>query len=267
MNNQPIGIFDSGIGGLTVANAILRHLPNERIVYFGDTAHLPYGDKSSEAIRGYCSRITEFLLDKECKLVVMACNSASSAAYLQLVRDFSGLVPIANVIDPVVEAIAARKDINKIGVIGTKATIRNGVYNRKLKKLRPDLVVKNQATPLLAQMIEEGFFNNNISRAVISSYLEKSHFEGIQGLILACTHYSLIKEDIEKLYKGNIEIFNTLDIVAENISNVLARREILSTEKTAENQFYVSDYTESFEETTKVFWGETIKLQLADIWK
>ena len=266
-DNRPIGIFDSGIGGLTVANAVLSRLPSERIIYFGDTAHLPYGDKSAQAIRNYATRITEFLLEKDCKAIVIACNSASSAAYLHLVRQFGEKIPVANVIDPVVEHVATRRDLNTIGVIGTKATTKAGAYPRKLKKLAPDLEVRSQATPLLAQMVEEGFFNNNISRAVINGYLSKSRFEGIEGLILACTHYPLIRDDIDALYASRVEIFDTMGIVADSVTELLRRRDLLASEASdLDHEFYVSDYTESFEETTRIFWGRPVQLKQADIW-
>ncbi len=264
-DDRPIGIFDSGIGGLTVANAILQRLPKERMVYFGDTAHLPYGDKSAHAIRHYAEAITLFLMEKQCKALVIACNSASAAAYLFLQRKYARHFPIFNVIDPVIDKVSSRKELHTIGVIGTKATIRSGIFPRKFRQSRADLVVRSQATPLLAPMIEEGFFNNTISRAVLQSYLGKPMFRNIQGLVMACTHYPLIRRDIEWFYNGkDIELFDTPAVVADEVARVMKQEGLLRHRKsTAENEFYVSDYTDSFEKTTRIFWGEKIHLQEA----
>jgi glutamate racemase len=268
-DDRPIGIFDSGIGGLTVANAILQRLPKERIVYFGDTAHLPYGDKSAKAIRHYAEGITNFLLAQSCKAIVIACNSATSAAYAQLLRRYGDQVPIINVIDPIIEEVAARPDLHTIGVIGTKATIRAGMFPRKFRLARPDLVVRSQATPLLAPMIEEGFFNNKISRAVLDSYLSKPLFKGIQGLIMACTHYPLIRPDIEALYAGkNVELFDTPGVVARAVAGRLEQHGLLRPRRSPlPHAFYVSDYTDSFERTTRIFWGEKVHLEEARLWE
>jgi len=267
MADQPIGIFDSGIGGLTVARAILERLPAERILYFGDTAHLPYGDKSSAAIRHYAERITDFLLERDCKAVVIACNSASAAAYGHLKRRFGERVPVFNVIDPVVEAVAARKELQRIGVIGTKATVRAAAYPRKLRRLRPMLKVGSLATPLLAPMIEEGFFNNNISRAVLASYLERPSLRRIQALIMACTHYPLIRDDIEAFYNGQVELFDTPSVVADAVAARLREDGLLRRRRSSKpHAFCVSDYTDSFAKTTRLFWGEAIHLEPVALW-
>jgi glutamate racemase len=168
--NKPIGIFDSGIGGLTVAKAIAEALPNETIIYFGDTAHLPYGDKSKESITMYSKRITAFLLAKGCKAIVIACNTASAHAYADLKKAYPK-VPILNVIDPTVDYCLTKYKKGKIGVIATRGTIKSRIYPRKLNKENPKLEVPQTATPLLAPMIEEGFFNNKISKTIINSYL------------------------------------------------------------------------------------------------
>ena len=170
-SSLPIGIFDSGIGGLTVANAIRKILPNEQLIYFGDTAHMPYGDKSPEAVKFYSLKIAKFLLDKKCKMIVIACNTASAHAFHELVHFLGERIPIINVIDPVVDLMVQKGNAQKIGVIGTKSTIRSDIYAKKFKAANPDIQVSSLATPLLAPMIEEGFFNNNISKTVINSYL------------------------------------------------------------------------------------------------
>ncbi|MEM9921712.1 MAG: glutamate racemase, partial [Bacteroidota bacterium] len=190
--NQPIGVFDSGIGGLTVANAIIRHLPKEQIVYFGDTAHLPYGDKSADAIRYYCIKISKFLLDQGCKMIVIACNSASSAAYNILLDFFEGQTLFVNVVDPLVQTVV-NKRFQKVGVIATKATVRSDIYRLKLLERQPNLKVASLATPLLAPMIEEGYAQNKIGQAILENYLSDTSLKDIEALLLSCTHYPLIR--------------------------------------------------------------------------
>jgi glutamate racemase len=266
-NKNPIGIFDSGIGGLTVANAIFKRLPHERILYFGDTAHLPYGDKSGDAIRYYCLRIVKFLLEKDCKMIVIACNSAASAAY-EVVQDFFGNQAIfLDVINPLVETVAEH-DYKKVGVIATKATIQTGIYAHKLNTLCPNLEVASLSTPLLAPMIEEGFIENNISQAVIHNYLSHGSLEGIEALLLACTHYPLIRKDIEAYFNHRITVFDSTDIVAKAVEDRLAAANLLNPSKSKpKHQFFVSDYTPSFEQTTSVFYGKQIELKHEPIWQ
>lgn len=262
----PIGIYDSGIGGLTVASAINKLLPAEQLIYFGDTAHLPYGDKSPEAIKYYSLKICKFLADQQCKAIVIACNTASSHAYTDLVEFMGDRMPIINVIDPVVETMTASGKYQKIGVIGTKSTIRSDVYARKIKEKDPTIAVASLATPLLAPMIEEGFFNNNISKTVIHSYLSAAKLKKIDSLILACTHYPLIRAEIDAFYNGKVGIINTAEIVAGHVKNRLQQAGILNDGQAAKHQFYVSDYTGSFENSTKLFFGEKIHLRQHPIW-
>ena len=266
--HQPVGVFDSGIGGLTVANAISRQLPNEQLIYFGDTAHMPYGDKSKELIRQYASRITEFLLNEQhCKAIVIACNTASAAAY-ELLRDqFKGSIPVINVIDPMIEAVIADGSIKKVGIIATKTTIASGVYQEKLSRRKPALNFSAVATPLLASMIEEGYYNDNISAAVLENYLSHEELKGIDALVLACTHYPLIKNEIAAFYNHKVKIFDSAEVVAAKLKWVLEKEGFNSDLKTTEDQFYVSDFTDSFEHTTKIFYSHQIQLQRCNIWK
>ena len=168
---RPIGIYDSGIGGLTVAQAITKLMPGEDIIYFGDTAHLPYGDKSEAAIQAYSVKIAEVLLKQGCKVIVIACNSASSAAYELLKEYVRKDAHIINVIDPMVDYVARHYSNNKVGLIGTKRTIASGVYAARVADAGKNISLKSLATPLLAPMIEEGFFNNQISHEIIAQYL------------------------------------------------------------------------------------------------
>lgn len=266
--NQPIGLFDSGIGGLTVAKAIKKILPHEKLIYFGDTAHLPYGDKSPDSIKYYAIRIAQFLLDNRCKMIVIACNTASALAY-DTVKDFIGKrALVVNVIDPVVKKINERHNLTRIGVIGTKGTIKSGIHAKKLTESNKNLEVHSLATPLLVPMIEEGFFNNKISRAVIDSYLSRPKLKKIDALILGCTHYPLIKNEIESVYHNKVLLIDTADEVAEYVYDLLKKNRLLNTSKKKPvHRFYVSDYTDAFEKNTNFFFNEKVKLEEARIWK
>ena len=263
--NKSIGIFDSGIGGLTVANAIQKVLPNEHLIYFGDTAHLPYGDKSEDAIRFYSLKISKFLLDQNCKMIVIACNSASSAAYSTLLDFFKGKALFVNVVDPLVNA-ALDKGYDNIGVIATKVTIRSNIYRDKIKHKQQKVNVYSMATPLLAPMIEEGFYQGKISHSVIDTYLGRNEFADIDALLLACTHYPLIKNEIEAYFDHKVDVLDSTDVVANSVIKLLKDENLLSPKRTKKNDYFVSDYTQSFEDTAKVFYGEEIKLETANIW-
>lgn len=271
---QPIGIFDSGIGGLTVARAIIKLLPNEQIIYFGDTAHMPYGEKSAEAIKNYSVKIAEFLKFKNCKMIVIACNTASAAGFKAVVKSTGMKDLIVNVIDPAAHYVVKNHYRQKIGVIGTKRTISSNVYAKRIESLDPLANVVQLATPLLAPMIEEGFYNNKISQTIINSYLSKSKLSKIDALILGCTHYPLIKAEIQKFYGKSVEVIDSSEIVAQHVKAVLEKHQLLnpitpskiSFGKKAQ-QFIVSDYTQSFEETSKIFFIEKVKLKQYNIWE
>ena len=266
MNNRPIGIFDSGVGGLTVAHAIKQILPTESIVYFGDTAHLPYGDKSAEAIRLYSKRITEFLLEHNSKVVLIACNTASASAFNYLKEEFEGKTILLDVIDPVVNHLQNR-NINKIGVIGTKRTISSGTYEEKLNKAMPSTTVVSLATPLLAPMIEEGFIFDDISNAIIKSYLSNESLSGIEALILGCTHYPIIKNQISKIFNFNVEVVDSAKIVSTVLRDILEKNKLLNTSGIVNDKFFVSDYTTYFEKIARMFFEREVNLSKVDIWK
>jgi glutamate racemase len=260
-------VFDSGIGGLTVADAIRKILPGESIIYFGDTAHLPYGDKAPESIRSYGIRIADFLLSQGCKMIVIACNTASSIAYETVKQHVGTRALVVDVINPVVQAVSKRRKLHRIGVIGTRATIRSDAYAKRITSLNPGMEVASLATPLLAPMIEEGFFNNKISRTVINSYLERPKIRKIESLILACTHYPLIKPEIEEYYKGKVDIVDSAEIVAEHVRKLLKSRKLLNTSRKGTHRFYVSDYTASSEKSTQIFFTGKVRLEKKNLWK
>lgn len=265
MKDQPIGIFDSGVGGLTVAHAIKQMLPSESLIYFGDTAHLPYGDKSAESIKQYSRKITEFLLENKAKAILIACNSASASAFDTLKNEFEGRTIIIDVIDPVVDYLAGR-NFKKIGVIGTKRTISSGTYEDKLKKMSPETEVISLATPLLVPMIEEGFIFDDISNAIIRTYLSDKSLTGIEALILGCTHYPIIKNQISKIFNFGIEVVDSARIVAARLRETLEANNLLNDSHGGEDLFYISDYTPYFEKIARMFFEEHINLKKADIW-
>jgi glutamate racemase len=250
-----------------VANAIHKILPNEQLIYFGDTAHFPYGEKSADSIKYYALRISDFLIKQNCKMIVIACNTASSVAYQIVKQQVGDKAMVVSVIEPVVSRVAALYQHGKIGVIATKGTIKSDVYAKRLKELNQSLQVASLATPLLAPMIEEGFFNNKISKTVINSYLERPKLKKIDALILACTHYPLIRPEIEDYYKQKVKIIDSAEIVAESVFNLLADKGLLNTAKTVKSKFYVSDFTESFASSTKIFYKGKIQLERFPLWE
>ncbi len=264
----PIGIFDSGIGGLTVANAVRQVLPNEQIIYFGDTAHLPYGDKSTASIQAYSIKICNLLLEKKCKVILIACNSASAAAY-DLVKAYVGTKAlVVNVIDPVVAYVGQQHAHQKVGLIGTKQTVFSNVYKKKIESLNLGIRLSSLATPLLAPMVEEGFFNNSISEHVIAEYLKDESLNEIQSLILGCTHYPLIKEQIDKFYQGKLDVIDSSLVVAEFLKQKMEQENLLHlTPKTKPHHFFVSDYTESFKHSTAIFFEEEVNLERYPLWE
>lgn len=264
----PIGVFDSGIGGLTVARALTQALPSEDFIYFGDTAHLPYGDKSVAAIQSYSIKITEMLLRQPVKAVVIACNTASAAAF-ELVREYAGTrALVENVIDPTVDYLAERFQGRTVGLIGTRQTVQSNAYLKRLQAKAPNVELHSVATPLLASMIEEGFYNNTVSREVIHTYLSHPDLQDIEALVLACTHYPLIAPQIRAYYEGrNIEVIDCSAIVADYVKRELEVQDLLNPqEESGKLQFYVSDYTRSFEESSRTFFGKEARLQLYPLW-
>lgn len=265
-SKQAIGIFDSGIGGLTVASAVHQLLPQETIIYFGDTAHLPYGEKSHDAIRYYSLRICRFLLENRCKAIVVACNSASTAAYEVLLEFFKDKAVFVNVVDPLVESCSTYS-YKKVGLIATHATVESKVYEKQFKKINENIQVHSLAAPLLVPMIEEGFVNNNISDSVIANYLSNPVLQDIEVLLLACTHYPLIKQEINKYYNFRIPILDSTDVTAQALKTKLEEQNLLNDLKETEDRFYVSDYSENFVKTTKLFYPDKINLERMNIWE
>ncbi|MGI4866474.1 MAG: glutamate racemase [Janthinobacterium lividum] len=266
---RPIGIFDSGIGGLTVARAVAQRLPHERLVYFGDTAHLPYGEKSTAAIQAYSVKICDVLLRQHCKLILIACNSASAAAY-ELVREYVGSkAVVVGMIDPVVAHVGQHYAGRPMGLIGTKQTVGSNIYRKKIDQLDLGVDLHALATPLLIPMIEEGFANGRVSEEIIRAYLDHPALQSIDALLLACTHFPLIKPQIDAYYQGRVAVLDPSDVVAATVAEALAARQLLveAAETAPMHHFYVSDFTRSFEESTRIFFGQEVQLEHYPLWE
>jgi len=266
VSSAPIGIFDSGIGGLTVAQAVKRELPGEQIIYFGDTAHLPYGDKSTAAIQAYSIKITQMLLEKGCKLILIACNSASAAGY-ELVREYVGKkAKVLNVIDPVIDYLREHYAGKRVGLIGTKQTVNSSVYEHRVEALNSGICLFSLATPLLVPMIEEGFINGEISEKIISKYLSDPVLERPEAIILGCTHYPLIKSAIQEFYDSQVEVIDSSEIVARALNAYLGYNNLYNRGIQEKDHFMVSDFTASFESSTKHFFGKEVHLEQVPLW-
>ncbi|GAA4384177.1 glutamate racemase [Hymenobacter koreensis] len=268
-DSRPIGVFDSGIGGLTVARAVRNMLPHERLLYFGDTAHLPYGDKSTAAIQAYSIKICDLLLRQQCKVILIACNSASAAAY-ELVREYVGSkARVLNVVDPIVQYVGKHYAGRTVGLIGTKQTVGSNVYRKKLDALGLGITLQALATPLLAPMVEEGFVHNAVSQSVVNNYLSDPALDDIEALVLACTHYPLIREQIVEYYQGRTDVLDPSDTVAAALKALLQAHglEAPPASRPPKHHFYVSDFTPSFEESTRLFFGQEVDLEHYPLWE
>lgn len=253
-----------------MAAAIKRKLPQLPIVFFGDTAHLPYGDKSTATIRRYTERIAHHLIeDWGCAGMVIACNTASAVAGRQL-RHRWKKHPVRwfDVIEPAVEMVARMADVRRVGVIATKRTTASRAYPRRLKRWKHIQYVHTLSTPLLAPMIEEGFFSNQISRTVIGWYLGKPALRHIDLLLLGCTHYPLIQQEIWSYYEGRVRVIDSAEAVAEEVAAWMSTYSVPNVNRSGEQPedvFLVSDYTHAFQKTAQLFFGEHITLRQAEI--
>ncbi len=258
---RPIGIFDSGIGGLTVLKEIQREIPSEDIVYFGDTAHVPYGTKSKETITRFSMDNVRFLQNFGVKLVIVACNTASSLSLDALKEKFQQ--PIIGVIEPGAKQALRVTKKGRIGVIGTKATIHSGTYEASLKKIDTSVKVYSQACPLFVPFVEEGWLEGEIVEKVARVYLEPLKAFGIDTLILGCTHYPLLSGVIRKIFGDGVKLVNSAEETAreaQKLLEALNSSEALSISETrgSEVRFYVSDEPESFRVLGERFLGKPI---------
>jgi glutamate racemase len=263
--DRPIGVFDSGMGGLTIAKEIKRLLPYESLIYYGDSKHLPYGDKSKEVITEYSVKITNFLLENNCKAIVIACNTATANSLKKVValaNDYN--VPVYDVISPVAEKVAFTFNQN-VGVLATKSTISSHIYKKRIQKLNPHINVHELAAPLLVPVIEEGFNNHEISSIVLKTYLTNKKLQNIDSLILGCTHYPLIINEVKNFYLNKIQIIDSPLIVANYIKQDLENKKLNAPSTNPFYEFYVSDLTPTFSKLAKKFFGAYIHLKVVDI--
>ncbi|MCX7941020.1 MAG: glutamate racemase [Endomicrobia bacterium] len=275
MNNQPIGIFDSGVGGLTVLKEIHKLLPNESIIYLGDTARVPYGNKSKDTIIRYSIENTKFLLKHKIKLLVVACNTSSSYAINVLQKLFRGL-HIIGVVIPGAKAAVEKTKNNRVGIIGTKATIRSNAYTKAIKKLNKNVEVISQATPLFVPLIEEGWVDKvysidrhsdyyrrvsheNILRQLAAEYLTPLKKANVDVLVLGCTHYPAIKSVIQDIMGRDVCIIDSSEETAKTVKEVLQKQSLLNTNKKSHLKFYVTDDVVSFKAIGSLLLGKKIK--------
>jgi len=221
-DSRPIGVFDSGLGGLTVAKAIKEKLPNENIVYLGDTARVPYGNKSTLLVTGYATQITNFLLGENAKLIVVACNTASALALPALQSEF--LVPILGVIIPGSQAAVHATRNKHVGVIGTTATINSNAYTQALKGIESSIQITAQACPLFVPLVEEGWLNGPVPSEITASYLKSINVANVDTLILGCTHYPLLKPMIQDIVNDNTVLIDSAETVAEEVLLYFSKR-------------------------------------------
>jgi len=256
-SKSPIGVFDSGIGGLTVAKSLFEILPNENIIYLGDTARLPYGTKSKETVTKYSIEITKFLLNKNVKMVVVACNTASSVAlqYLKKLTD----VPVIGVIRPGAKAAVSKTNNYKIGVIGTLGTVHSFAYKTQIHKIDRDINVFSKACSLFVQLAEDGWTDNKIAEMVAKEYLTEFKSHDIDTLILGCTHYPILKKTISKVVGKKIHLIDSGEETAKEVKRILEYKDLLNKQKKAgRHKFFVTDFQKKFKEISERFLGQPI---------
>lgn len=257
MPGDAIGIFDSGIGGLTVLNSLGRLLPHERLIYLGDTARGPYGTKSAETVTKYAFENTDFLVDKGIKLLVVACNSASAVALEALTECYA--LPVVGVVTPGAQAAASKTLNGKVGVIGTEATIASGAYSRALRALKPDIEVYTRACPLFVPLAEEGWVSNDVARQTTALYLASLASSGIDTLILGCTHYPLLAGVIGAYLGPGVALVDSAQATAEMVRDILATRGLQRQSGSGGASFFVTDVPERFVRVGQRFLGERVE--------
>src|SRR6202158_5954648 len=256
--DRPIGVFDSGIGGLTVLKALTSALPGEDFIYLGDTARLPYGTKSNEVIIRYSKENTEFLLAKGIKMLVVACNTSSAVALEEIARDT--IVPVAGVIEPGARAAVRASRNGKIGVIGTEATIASGAYTRAIQQLRPRAEIYTRACPLLVPLVEEGWTDNEIAGRTVAYYLESLKASGIDTLLLGCTHYPMLRGLFERVLGARVKIVDSAVATAAAVREKLAALKLARRGGSAGAQsFFVTETPDRFVRVGRRFIGPRVE--------
>jgi glutamate racemase len=254
---NPIGIFDSGIGGLTVVKQLMRLLPDEQIVYFGDTARIPYGTKSKRLIEQYALEDARFLLQYDVKAMVVACNTASSLAMDVLDKELD--IPVIGVVVPGAQTAATLTQNQKVGVIGTLATINSGSYSKEINRLNRNISVSGQPCPLLVPLVEEGWLDDYVTILTLKKYLNNLIAEKIDTLILGCTHYPLLEKTIQSVMGPDVQLIDSGKETAKEVKSLLIKNGILNNSgRVQENKFFVSDIPAKFEEIGSRFLGQEL---------
>jgi glutamate racemase len=255
---KPIGVFDSGIGGLTVVKRIAAALPEENIVYFGDTARVPYGSKSNDTVIEYSLEDARYLMQKNVKAIVVACNTASSVAMEELRKNFD--VPLIGMIEPGAQTAIKTTKNNRVGVIGTRATISNKAYSNKIRELYPEIQVFETACPLFVPLAEEGWIDHKATYEIAEEYLRELRDEQIDTLVLGCTHYPILSKVIQEVIGEDVTLVDSGIVAAEMIKNELDRTNLHTNSNGIGNQeLYVSDIPTKFREVAELFLGNPVK--------
>ncbi|MEN6320191.1 MAG: glutamate racemase [Syntrophaceae bacterium] len=256
-SGHPIGVFDSGIGGLTVVRALMERLPFENIIYFGDTARVPYGVKSPETITQFAAEITNFLLQRDVKLLIIACNTMAAVAS-DTVKNLSP-VPVLDVIDAGARTAVAETRSKHVGVIGTPATINSNAYARAMHQHDPDIRIFSQACPLFVPLVEEGWWNHQVTRLTAQEYLRPVLAENVDTLVLGCTHYPLIKPLLQEIVGPGIRLVDSADAMADIAANLLSSMKLANLERTPPlYRFFVTDVPYHFQTIGEGFLGRTL---------
>ena len=243
--NAPIGVFDSGVGGLTVAREIMRQLPNENMIYFGDTARVPYGSKSKQTVLKYSKQIIRFLKTKKVKAIVVACNTASALALDDIQDELD--IPIIGVVKPGAKMAVESTKTGNIGIIGTESTIKSNIYNDYIRQLNTDITVVSKACPLLVPLVEEGMIEDRVTDEMAERYLSEMKEYKIDSLVLGCTHYPLIRNTIKRYMGDEVTLVNPAYETTKSLKELLTKQKILSLEKNkVQYEYYVSDGLDKF---------------------
>ncbi|MBI5643186.1 MAG: glutamate racemase [Deltaproteobacteria bacterium] len=257
MNKNPIGVFDSGIGGLTVLREITRLLPEENTIYLGDTARVPYGSKSKETVERYSFEVSSFLLKHGIKMLVAACNTASAFAVPRLNAELK--IPVIGVIEPGARAAVEATRDNRIGVIGTEGTIKSSAYTVAIKRLNPAISTFVKACPLFVPLVEEGWSNDEVTELVAQRYLQEMKDSSVDTLVLGCTHYPLLKDIISRVMGGGVRLIDSAEATASEVKRILAASGMLNSRNEKVNhRFFVTDSPERFLSVGRRFFGENL---------
>lgn len=255
---QPIGVFDSGLGGLTVVKRLIEQMPDEDIVYFGDTARVPYGGRSCETIQAYACQDVEFLLQHNVKAIVIACNTADAMARALIEQRYQ--LPVIGVVDPAAQKAVSVTKNGKIGVIGTRATVKSGAYEQAARQINPDVQVFSQACPLLVPLVENGRFQRGdpVIKIILDEYLAPLRKKNVDTLVLGCTHYPLLKDAVADCLP-DVQIICSGEASTDMLREVLVKNDLINDSKqTGEHRYFVSDDADGFTQNAQVFLGRSL---------